>query len=48
MHEFNLKGHDIKYKMVGSGNASSSRVNLPLSWGGKKVAVVLLEELEDE
>ena len=48
MHEFNLKGHDIKYKTVGRGNTSSSRVNLPLSWVGKKVAVVLLEEIKEE
>ena len=46
MHDFNLKGYDIEYKIVGRGNPSSSRVNLPLSWVGKKVAVVLLEEIE--
>ena len=44
MHIFNLDGHDIEHKTVGRGNASSSRVNLPLSWVGKKVAVVLLEK----
>ena len=47
MHIFNLKGYDIENKMVGRGNASSSRVNLPLSWVGKKVAVVLLEEIKE-
>ena len=44
MHIFNLEGHEIKYKKVGRGNASSSRVNLPASWEGKEVAIVLLEE----
>lgn len=43
-HIFNLKGYNIEYKTVGGGNTSSSRVNLPLAWEGKKVAVVLLEE----
>jgi len=43
MHQFNLKGSDIEYKTVGRGNDSSSRVNLPKSWEGKNVAVVLLE-----
>ena len=43
-HVFNLNGFEIKYKTVGKGNTSSSRVNLPLLWEGKKVAVVLLEE----
>ena len=44
MHQFNLKGSDIEYKTVGRGNASSSRVNLPKSWEGNKVAIILLEE----
>ena len=44
MHIFSLGGYDIENKTVGRGNASSSRVNLPLSWVGKKVAVVLLEK----
>ena len=44
MHIFNISGFEIKYKTVGKGNASSSRINLPLSWEGKKVAVVLIEE----
>ena len=44
MHTFNIEGYDIEHKKVGPGNASSARVNLPLSWVGKKVAVVLLEE----
>jgi len=48
MHEFKLEGHDIEYKTVGRGNASSSRVNLPKSWEGKKVAVVLLEDEESD
>ena len=48
MHEFNFKGYALEEKTVGRGNASSSRVNLPLLWVGNKVAVVLLEELEDE
>ena len=46
MHKFNLDGYDIENKTVGKGNATSSRINLPLSWEGKKVAVVLLEGLE--
>jgi len=29
-------------------NDSSSRVNLPKAWEGKRVAVILLEELLDE
>ena len=45
MHEFNIPGHDIEYKTVGRGNATSSRVNLPSVWEGKRVAVVLLDEL---
>ena len=44
MHTFNLEGSDIKYKNVGAGINSSSRVNLPKSWKGKDVAVVLLKE----
>lgn len=48
MHEFNFKGYALEEKIVGRGNASSSRVNLPLSWVGKKVAVVLLEEIKEE
>ena len=48
MHTFKLDGYDIEHKTVGRGNASSGRVNLPLSWVGKRVAVVLLEEFEDE
>jgi len=47
MHTFNLEGYDIENKTVGRGNDSSSRVNLPLSWFGKKVAVVLLEEIKE-
>lgn len=43
MHQFNLDGYDIQYKTAGRGNASSGRVNLPKSWEGKRVAVVLLE-----
>lgn len=46
MHKFNFKGYALEEKTVGRGNASSSRVNLPLSWVGKKVAVVLLEEVK--
>ena len=46
MHKFDIEGLEIKYKITGKGNATSSRINLPLSWEGKKVAVVLLEELK--
>lgn len=42
-HEFNLSGIEIKYKNVGRGNSTSSRINLPKKWEGKKVAIVLLE-----
>lgn len=45
-HIFNLDGSEIKYKKVGKGNATSSRINLPFTWEGKQVAVVLLEELK--
>lgn len=48
MHIFNLEGYDIENKTVGRGNASSGRVNLPVSWIGQKVAVVLLEEIKEE
>ncbi|MCK5138264.1 MAG: DUF2080 family transposase-associated protein [Thermodesulfovibrionia bacterium] len=48
MHELNFKGYALEEKKVGRGNASSSRVNLPLSWVGKKVAVILLEEIKEE
>ena len=48
MHTFNLEGYNIENKTVGRGNASSGRVNLPLLWVGKKVAVVLLEEIKEE
>lgn len=46
MHQFDIKGYDIEHKTVGRGNASSGRVNLPISWIGKKVAIVLLDEIE--
>jgi len=46
MHKFNLNGSEIKYKTVGKGNATSSRINLPLSWEGKDVAIVLLGDLK--
>ena len=46
MYRIDLDGFEIKNKTVGKGNASSSRINLPLSWEGKKVAVILLEELK--
>lgn len=46
MHQFNLEGYDIRYKTAGRGNISSSRANLPKSWEGKHVAVVLLEEIK--
>ena len=48
MHEFNFEGYALEEKMVGRGNASSGRVNLPLSWVGKKVAVILLEDIKEE
>ena len=48
MHQFNFNGYALEEKIVGRGNASSSRVNLPLSWVGKKVAVILLEEINEE
>lgn len=48
MHQFNIGGYDIHYKTVGRGNASSGRVNLPVSWVGREVAVVLLEKIENE
>lgn len=47
MHKFNFKGYALEEKTVGRGNESSSRINLPLKWFGKKVAVVLLEEIKE-
>ena len=47
VHTFILKGDDIKYKKAGSGNASSSRVNLPKSWEGDDVAIVRLVKKHD-
>ncbi|MCK5138258.1 MAG: DUF2080 family transposase-associated protein [Thermodesulfovibrionia bacterium] len=48
MHEFNFKGYALEEKTVGRGNTSSGRVNLPKSWVGKKVAVILLEEIKED
>jgi putative transposon-encoded protein len=48
MHIFKFRGYALKEKTVGRGNASSSRVNLPKAWEGKKVAVVLLQEIKEE
>lgn len=45
MHQFNLDGYDILYKTVGRGNKSSTRINLPLDWLDKDVAIILLDEL---
>jgi len=43
MHMFNIKGTDIRYKTVGRSNATAGRVNLPVGWVDKRVAIVLLE-----
>lgn len=45
MHKFDIDGYDIEYKTAGRGNRTSSRVNLPVAWGGLRVAVVLLDKL---
>jgi len=42
IHEFNIKGYEAIEKTVRSGN-TSSRINLPADWIGKKVMVVRLE-----
>lgn len=47
MHDFNIRGTQIEYKTPHASEcAHSSNVYLPKSWHRKKVAVVLLEELE--
>ena len=43
MIQVNLQGYQLLDKTVGSCNNHSARVYVPLSWKGKKVAVVLLE-----
>jgi len=48
MHKFNFDGYALEEKTAGRGNDSSSRVNLPKAWEGKKVAVILLEEIKGE
>ena len=44
MHKFDIRGVEIKYKIAGKGNATSSRINLPKSWEGKKVVIIRVEE----
>ena len=44
MHQFNISGLDIRYKTARRNNATAGRVNVPVSWVDKKVAIVLLEE----
>ena len=45
MDRYDIEGYDLLTKTVGGGNASSSRINLPLSWKGKRVKVILLDEV---
>jgi len=45
MHMFNIEGVDIRYKTARKNNKSAGRINVPVSWVDKRVAIVLLEEL---
>jgi hypothetical protein len=40
---YTIRGYWSTEKVVGPGNLSSSRVNLPAHWRGKRVQVILLD-----
>jgi hypothetical protein len=40
---YTIRGYWSTEKIVGPGNRSSSRVNLPAHWRGKRVQVILLD-----
>ena len=42
-HDYHTPGYDATDKTVGPGNNHSSRINMPLSWRGKRVRVILLD-----
>jgi len=42
-HFFEISGYEALEKTVRSGNQSSSRVNLPPDWQGKRVMIVRLD-----
>jgi hypothetical protein len=42
--EFSVRGYDSVEKVVGPGNATSSRVNLPADWRGKRVLIIRLDQ----
>lgn len=42
-NEYHTAGYESVEKKVGPGNDHSSRVNLPFSWRGKRVQVILLD-----
>lgn len=47
MHTFNIDGYEIKYTHANATKtAHSAQLYVPKSWHKKKLAVVLLEELE--
>lgn len=41
--EYIIRGYEYVEKIVGVGNLTSSRVNLPAGWRGKRVKVILLD-----
>lgn len=43
LREYHYQGFDSVEKIVGPGNATSSRVNLPVDWRGKRVQVILID-----
>lgn len=42
-HQFNVNGYEALIREVKSGSNSSSRINIPLAWKGKKVMVIRLD-----
>ena len=42
-----IKGYEMIKKIAGKRSGNSAYVYLPAKWAGKKIAVILLEEVED-
>lgn len=43
VHDYHYRGYDSVEKLVGPGNATSSRVNLPADWRGKRVRIIRID-----
>lgn len=41
--EYIIRGYESVEKIIGAGNLTSSRVNLPAGWRGKRVKIILLD-----